>query len=232
MSIYVYSGVPGSGKTYHAVRDMRFNGAPVITNINATTANTAVLPLSSITPELLTSYSHHYFTTHKYRENALLLVIDEAQLLFNSRTWNDDSRFRWLEFLSQHRKFGYRIILVCQAIDMIDKQFRCLVEFDVRHKALSNVSLFFRAVATLGFRLTCANTYYYGTDVRISRSFYPISRRTYRFYDTSQDASAAFVDAAADVSPITTQLRQSGTQRLAPRGALAWLCRQAKRGSP
>lgn len=206
MSLYVYSGVPGSGKTYHAVRDMRFNRAPVITNVNVGgLPNVAVLPLEQITPKLLMAYSQHYFSDHKYRENNLLLVIDEAQLLFNSRSWNDANRMDWLAFLSQHRKYGYRCIFVAQDIKMIDKQFRCLCEFDVRHTAASSISLVTRALSLLGMRFTCAKYYNFDSDVLVFRDLYKISKRTYRYYNTAQDILAPeFAD--CDLSPVLSQI--------------------------
>lgn len=206
MSLYVYSGVPGSGKTYHAVRDIWFNRAPVITNVQvAGISDVAVLPIGDITPRLLMAFSSRWFEEHPYRENSLLLVVDEAQLLFNSRTWNDGDRLDWLAFLSQHRKYGYKCIFIAQSIDMIDKQFRCLCEFDVRHTAASSVSVLTRFLSLLGFRLTCAKYYYFGTDVLMMRDIYRISRRVYRHYSTSQDiVSPDFSD--CDLTPVLSQL--------------------------
>ena len=206
MTLYVYSGVPGSGKTYHAVRDMLYNRAPTITNVRVSgVPNVAVLDLADITPMLLMAFSADYFRERPYKENHLLLVIDEAQLLFNSRTWNDGDRFSWLEFLSQHRKYGYKIVLVAQSIDMIDKQFRSLCEFDVRHTAASSISVFTRALSLVGFRLTCAKYYYYDSDVLISRDFYRIAKRIGRHYRTAQDILAPDFS-GIDLAPILSQL--------------------------
>lgn len=223
MSLYVYSGVPGSGKTYHAVRDIRYNKAPVVTNVQISNIpNVAVLPLREITPRLLMAFSNRYFEEHPYKENHLLLVIDEAQLLFNARSWNDEGRFDWLEFLSQHRKYGYRIIFVAQDITMIDKQFRCLCEFDVRHTAASSVSLFTRALSLFGFRVTCAKYYYFGSDTLCFRDVYRISKAVYSHYQTSQDIiNPDFAE--VDVTPITRQLQPPQAPPAREGGALARL---------
>lgn len=210
MSLYVYSGVPGSGKTYHAVRDIRFNKAPTITNVNVSgLANVAVLPLQEITPQLLMAFSAHWFRDHPYKENSLLLVIDEAQLLFNARTWKDDTRLDWLAFLSQHRKYGYKCVFIAQSIEMIDKQFRCLCEFDVRHTAASSISVLTRFLALVGFRVTCAKYYYFETDVLMMRDFYRISRRVFRHYSTAQDILCPDLE-GCDLSPILAQLPPDG----------------------
>lgn len=218
MTLYVYSGVPGSGKTYHAVRDMLYNRAPVITNVQVGgVPNVAVLDLAEITPLLLMAWAADYFGSHPYRENHLLLVIDEAQLLFNSRTWDSADRFSWLEFLSQHRKYGYKIVLVAQSIDMIDKQFRSLCEFDVRHTAASSISVLTRALAMAGLRLTCAKYYYHDSDVLISRDFYRISKRVGRHYRTAQDILAPDFS-GVDLSPIRRQLAAPGAAPQRQRG--------------
>lgn len=206
MSLYVYSGVPGSGKTYHAVRDMRFCKYPVITNVNVCgMENVAVLPLDEITPLLLMAYSRHFWGDDKVIENSLLLVIDEAQLLFNSRNWNDANRMDWLAFLSQHRKYGYRCVFIAQDIKMIDKQFRSLCEFDCQHTAASSISLFTRAFSLLGIRFTCAKYYNFDSDILIFRDMYKISKRTFRYYNTAQDILAPEFD-DCDLSPVLSQL--------------------------
>ena len=37
-------------------------------------------------------------------------------------------------FFSQHRKLGYRVILVAQFSEMIDKQIRALIEYEYIHR--------------------------------------------------------------------------------------------------
>ena len=66
-------------------------------------------------PELLIKYSEIYFKNHKFKEGAIRLYIDECQLLFNAREWNIKGRKEWLSFFTQHRKYGYDIILVAQS---------------------------------------------------------------------------------------------------------------------
>lgn len=219
MSLYVYSGVPGSGKSYHACRDIKYNKAPTITNMKVRGIdNVAVMDLRDIRPKALMAFSNWYFDGRDFKENSLLLVIDEAQLLFNSRTWNSEDRFDWLEFLSQHRHYGYKVVLVAQDISMIDKQFRCLCEYDCRHTAAGSVSIVTRAIALLGIKLTCAKFYFYDTDVLIFRDFYTISKRVYRHYDTRQDLLNNDFG-SQDITPILDALRVSACEGAeAPRG--------------
>lgn len=88
---------------------------------------------------------------------------------------------------------------------MIDKQFRCLCEFDVRHTAASSISLMTRALSLFGVRFTCAKYYNFDSDVLVFRDIYKISKRTYRYYNTSQDILAPdFGD--CDLTPILSQI--------------------------
>lgn len=208
MTMLCYSGIPGSGKTYHAVMDICHAKSACITNIHVNGINQcAVLNLSQITPEMLMAFSNHWFSAHKYEENSLLLVIDEAQLLFNSRNWSDSSRLDWIAFMSQHRKYGFKILLIAQDIKMIDKQFRALVEFEVHHTSASSLWLPMRLLAMFGYHLTCATTRYPQDESKtvITRDIYHVSRRYYRFYDSNEDLTARdYSD--VDISSITSQL--------------------------
>lgn len=211
MTIFCYTGIPGSGKTYHAVRDMCFNRSATVTNIHVNGIDdTAVLPLHEITPEMLMAFSNWWFSNHPYKENSLLLCIDEAQLLFNSRTWSDKSRMGWIAFMSQHRKYGYRIILITQDFKMIDKQFRSLVEFEVYHTSASSIWLPMRLLAMCGFHLTCANRRFPGDESKtvIQRDLYHVSKRYYRHYDSTEDLTARDFS-GIDIDALTSQFAVS-----------------------
>lgn len=207
MTLYCYTGIPGSGKTYHAVMDMCHCKSACITNVHVTgIPETAVLPLDAITPEMLMAFSNWWFSSHEYKENSLLLVIDEAQLLFNSRNWSDKSRMGWIAFMSQHRKYGFRIVLITQDFKMIDKQFRSLVEFEVYHTAASSIWLPMRVLAMFGYHLTCANRRFPNDDTKtvIQRDLYHVSRKYYKHYDSTEDLTARdYSD--IDISALTEQ---------------------------
>lgn len=207
MTLFCYTGIPGSGKTYHAVMDMCHQRSATITNVHVNGINDcAVLPLHEITPEMLMAFSNWWFSSHPYKENSLLLVIDEAQLLFNSRNWNDKSRMGWIAFMSQHRKYGYRIVLITQDFKMIDKQFRSLVEFEVYHTAASSIWLPMRFLAMFGVHITCANRRFPNDDTKtvIQRDLYRVSKKYYKHYDSSEDLTARdYTD--VDISSLTSQ---------------------------
>lgn len=99
--IMLYSGTPGSGKSLHTARDIRDSlGAkrrPVIANFDVNPRTRGYRerftykPNNDLTPEFLIQFAEDYWKGRKVREDAILLVIDEAQLVFNSRTCQSEN---------------------------------------------------------------------------------------------------------------------------------------------
>lgn len=59
--------------------------------------------------------------------NGVLYLIDEAHIMFNSRSWQDTGR-SVLAYLSQSRKLGDEVILISQKPEQVDKQMRGQVD--------------------------------------------------------------------------------------------------------
>lgn len=149
--IYAYTGVPGSGKSLHAANDVRFalnHGRPVVANFDlgpdAPVKDRELfhyLPNESLTVDWLKEFSDSYWASSSvpFREDWLLLALDEVQILWNSRRWSDKGRMEWLEFFSQSRKYSYKIIMIAQSAKMIDNQFRMLIDTEVNHRKLSSM---------------------------------------------------------------------------------------------
>lgn len=193
--IYLYSGTPGSGKSMHTARDirdfLRLRRLPVICNfdINPATPNYGRLfhfvPNDELDPSWLMEFAREYWKGGRVREDSILLVLDEAQLVFNSRNWNQGARMEWVRFFSQHRHFGFKIILIAQFDRMIDRQIRCLIEIEVNHRKMGNMgwkglllSLPFRG------RLFIAVSYYYGLREKVGATFLFPRRAYFRLYDS------------------------------------------------
>lgn len=68
-----------------------------------------------------------------------LLVLDECQLVFNSRQWQKN--MEWIEFFSQHRKHKWSVLMVSHSVEMVDSQIRNFIEYDVRFRNLNKVKL-------------------------------------------------------------------------------------------
>lgn len=192
--IYLYSGTPGSGKSLHVARDirdaLRLKRSPVIANfvINPKTRGIerfTFVPNVALNPGFLYSFARKFWQGRKVREDSILLVIDEAQLVFNSRSWSQGERMAWIEFFSQHRHFGFKIVLIAQFDRMLDRQIRCLIEIEVNHRKLSNYGLKGLLMSLpFGGKLFIAVSYYYGLGDKVGTSFLLPRRAYFRLYDS------------------------------------------------
>lgn len=98
--ITLYSGTPGAGKSLHLATRlyhwMQFKDAPIIGNFatNFSSIKTRkgfyiFMDNSELTPDKLIKFSQYYsqIKGRRVKEGEILLVIDECQILFNSRDW-------------------------------------------------------------------------------------------------------------------------------------------------
>lgn len=192
--IWLYSGTPGSGKSYHVALDVYSRlkkGKRVISN---TTYNLKYIKQkhhnnftykdnSELTVDFLESYSNENHV--QGFEGQTLLVIDECSVIFNSRDYSRSDRMKWIVFLQQHRKLGYNIILIAQNDRMIDRQIRCFIEYDVKHRNVKNFKLFGAFLALLfGGSFFVAVTYWYGMREKVDAEFIPFRKKISRFYNT------------------------------------------------
>lgn len=193
MTIYLYSGTPGSGKSLDAAKTIRYwlkHGKPVIANFEVNhdeirSGRFTYMPNSCFSVDDLVLWASDWWSDHDAKEDGILLVLDECQLIFNSRTWQDRDRLKVLEFLSQHRKYKYKIILIAQSSIMIDRQFRVLIEYEVKHRKVSNIGLFGKMLSLLSFsELFRANTYLYQTSEFLSGEFFRFSKKDAAIYDS------------------------------------------------
>lgn len=88
MTMSLYSGTPGSGKSLHAtdrIRRRLKRGLPVIANYNLDKETIphpelfTYLDNTELTPERLVDFARGWFGTHRFGEDRILLVIDECQ---------------------------------------------------------------------------------------------------------------------------------------------------------
>lgn len=200
--ITCFTGVPGGGKSLHAAQEIKDaiekKGIPVIANfdVNRPMLGRTLLKRrkmgefvtvqnTDLEPGMLTAFSTEHYKTERFSEEGILLVIDEAQLLFNARTWNDRQRADWVYFFTNSRHFGYRVILICQFMEMLDKQIRSVVEIEVKHRNMSNFGLGGKALSLLvGGKLFVCVTYYCGLSERVGVRYVFGRRHLYKFYDS------------------------------------------------
>ena len=193
--IHLYSGTPGSGKSLHTARDirdaLRIRKMPVIANfdVNHSLRNYdrlfTYLPNDRLDPSFLEDFARNWFAGRKVREDSILLVIDEAQLVFNSRAWRHGQRMDWIQFFSQHRHFGYKVVLIAQFDRMIDRQIRSLIEIETNHRKLGNFGMK-GLILSLPFRgrLFLGVSYYYGLKEKVGICWLLPRRAYFKVYDS------------------------------------------------
>lgn len=200
--ITAFTGVPGGGKSLHAAQEIKDaiekKGIPVIANFDV---NRPLLGRTwlrrkemgefvskmntDITPDYLVEFSEAHYGEKPFSENGILLVIDEAQLMFNARTWNDKARNDWVYFFTNSRHFGYRVILICQFLEMLDKQIRSVIEIEVKHRNMANFGLAGRIISlAVGGKMFVCVTYYCGLSQRVGVQYVFGRRHLYKFYDS------------------------------------------------
>ena len=197
--IYLYSGTPGSGKSLHSASVIYWTlkrGLPVIANFPIAVERIKGKHLGSflevsndrLTPDFLLEFSRRYFDGRRVQEGEILLIIDECQLLFNSREWNVKGRAEWLSFFTQHRKYGYDIILVAQFDRMIDRQIRSLIEYEQIHRKLSNFGWKGKILSlVMGGNMFVSVKVWYPLKEKVSSEFFRARKKYYSLYDTYGD---------------------------------------------
>lgn len=201
--ISLYSGTPGSGKSLHIAMRLYGRlraGKPCIANFKLKLQNVRKkehekLPFtfmdnSNLSPDNLVKFAYKYFgvgTDHEkpIKEGEILLVIDEAALLFNARTWMEKGRERWLYFFNQHRKYGYEVVLVAQFDGMIDRQIRSVIEYNIAHRKVSNFGIGGKIINLFGGGgVLCAVKIWYPLNEVVGKEFFKIHKKYFKIYDT------------------------------------------------
>lgn len=196
--IELYSGTPGSGKSLHTAKEIRSRLKMfkrfIIGNFRVDTkiiehckGSYIYVANDRLEPDRLLHFSRH-LSMHlgrRLKEGEILLIIDEAQLLFNSREWQHIGRNGWLSFFSQHRHYGYDIILAAQFDRMLDRQIRSLIEYEHIHRKVSRFGYagFFIGLLT-GDNLYAAIKFWYPVKERVESNFFFGSRRLFAMYDS------------------------------------------------
>lgn len=195
--ITLYSGTPGSGKSFHAAKDVykRFQiGGGLIANFPVkrpegikpkSELRVSYWDNSEITPQRLTQYALTYHEMGK--EGQTLLIVDEAQVVWNAREFQSKGRQDWIAFFSQHRKLGFNILLIAQNDRMLDRQIRFVIENEVRHRKLDNYGFGGRFVKLITGNRTwfIAIEYWYGGNkLKLNSEVFPFSKKFADIYDS------------------------------------------------
>lgn len=207
--IYLYTGVPGSGKSYHmavAVYRAYKEGKNIFCNFEVNLdylkkkfprSKAQVFILDSrdlLYPLGLIGYSLNYCKRDengRVEEGQSYLFVDECNKYFDSRTWNQTGRADWNDFFSEHRKYGFDVVLTTQCINDVDKKLRGRIEFEIKHFDAKHFTLFGKFLAFLsGGHLFIQRSQWitkgnYKAN-KIGSSFVRGKKRYYKVFNTSE----------------------------------------------
>lgn len=211
--IYLVSGPPGNGKSFYAIRTASKwleEGKVVAGNVELSAdwprrvaRRNWVFWLRPLRRRrLLREGMHRYHYTEDLAELASLrlegkgegrglMVLDEAHNWMNARSWSAEDRKAIVRFFSQHRKLGWDVLLIAQHPEMIDKQVRNLVEYNVFLRNLKKAK--WGGVPVFPFNLFLAVWCWHSADrVVVKREVFPLSWRKglYDTYVTSHGLNA------------------------------------------
>ncbi len=196
--ISLYSGTPGSGKSLDCARTI-YNWCRlkklVICNFPVNTDKIRIrgrkdiryIPNTDLDPDYLVEIAKEHFKGKKVKEDSILLIIDESQLLFNARDWAAKNRRRWTWFFTMHRHFGFFILLCAQYDRMLDRQVRSLIEYEYKHRKVSNMGWrgWFTSLMMLApGKLFVKVRVWYPMHEKVGAEFYRCAKKYYSIYDT------------------------------------------------
>lgn len=227
----LYSGTPGSYKSYHAVKEaiawLKL-GNNLITNFPLNYKNYLKKPIKGVykcvnnidlTVDYLIDFAveHH----HKGVKAQTLVIFDEASIKFNSRDFNMHDRMEWINFFANHRHFNYDVILITQQDRMLDRQIRGLIETEYKHRAVKNYKLLGMLINALFRGCFMCVEIWYPCKLKNGSMFYIFNRKIASCYDTmalfvdsknSRNKKAVINNGASDVVHQNEQVRKNLTQ--------------------
>ena len=198
MSISLYSGTPGSYKSYHATADIvqwLGRGKNVIANypINVSKyykgrrlkrlGKFVFKPNTELTVSYLLKFAKENHKQGKLKAQTLI-VIDEASIMFNARQFDRKDRMEWVNFFANHRHFNFDVILIAQNDRMLDRQIRGLLEYDMKHRALKNWNLAMAIVSLIFRGLFHCVEYWYPCKIKTATHLKRFNKRIADCYDT------------------------------------------------
>lgn len=210
--IHLYSGTPGSGKSYHATEKIFYrlrNGGNVIANYPISLDSCSFsffgfwlkkvfknyiprekrlgdfvyIDNAHLSVDFLEQYAKK--NHHGHKEHETLVVIDECGIMFNPRTFKQADRLEWIKFFSLHRHYGYDFILISQSDRMVDRQIRSFFEYNHQHRNVGNFKFFGKILSLVcGGSLFTDVTVFYSIREKVGSSFFRYRRRIASLYDT------------------------------------------------
>ncbi|CAB1247942.1 Zot domain-containing protein [Ruminococcaceae bacterium BL-6] len=198
MAIDLYSGVPGSGKslivTYRAI-DSLLSHKNVISNFPMDMSyfkrrrhgKFFYIPTEKITVKFLVAFAkaNHDRSGHQAKKAQTIVLIDEAEIKFNSRLFASPDRMEWIFFFANHRHFNYDFWLAAQSDRMLDRQIRDLIQTEYKCRAIKGFGVEGKIISLLFGGLFCSVPYDHATHTKfLVPQFYRFHKRKANVYDT------------------------------------------------
>jgi zona occludens toxin (predicted ATPase) len=228
--VVFYSGTPGSGKSFHTARDIyktlreRRNVISTVDidlkkisrNGRRRIGEFVYVPILDLDVSFLYRYA---IKNHKKgKEAQTILVIDECQIIFDSRGFQKKDRTDWILFFSRHRHLGYSVILISQQDRMIDRQIRGMFEYEFKHRKVNN----FGPLWLLPITFFVVIQYWYGNRVRIGSYFIRYKKSIASIYDSYTMYDEFIAEYAAEqnepITPAAPAVHAGGGRGSPPKG--------------
>lgn len=191
--ITLYSGTPGSGKSFHTIKKIIFwltHGKNVIANFPVNVDMIKCKDRSKLgsfifkdNDNLTVDYLYQFAKKNhvKGKEGQTKIVIDEAQSKFNPRDFRQTDRQCFNQFFSLHRHLGYDVLLISQNDRLIDRQIRCNLEYEVKHRKVNN---FGTIGAFLPFKVFACIERWYGVNEKLGSQLIIFNKKLACMYDS------------------------------------------------
>jgi zona occludens toxin (predicted ATPase) len=162
----------------NVISTVNINTAKISRNGKKVIGDFVYVPIMDLTVEFLYRYA---IRNHKKgKEGQTLLVIDECQIIFNPRDFQQKDRRDWILFFSRHRHLGYNVILISQQDRLVDRQIRGMFEYEYKHRKVNNYGIAW----LLPFTFFVCIQYWYGNRLRIGAEFIRYRKKIAQIYDS------------------------------------------------
>nr|WP_321467274.1 zonular occludens toxin domain-containing protein [uncultured Desulfobulbus sp.] len=143
-----FTGTPGSGKTYEAVKkildNIRMNRV-VYTNIDGifdpecvemikTYCNLSDLAFTRLLRPIESDQIEKFWM---HVEPGALVILDEIHKWFSNRDWQAEKNKQFGYWASTHRHHGYDVVLITQNIERVDAAVRSLLEWNYVYRKVN-----------------------------------------------------------------------------------------------
>jgi len=217
MALIMVTGPLGAGKSFYGIRkaaEAIESGKFVVTNFAMTEGWTERVAnrnafrwlLGRRRRRLAERWARNYYRVHDLSElirvrargrdeGRMVVVIDEAHVFMNARTWRDEERMKLVEWASASRKLGADVYLITQDLQSLDRQVRDRLTYHVTLRNLKQFKVLGVPVVPFNFFLAIWQYHAAGKAI-VKREAYRLNWMA-KLYDTHDlGAFAALVDPA------------------------------------